>query len=733
MRSYPIKYGFYLNEFDPYFNYRATEYIVDNGLEAYWKWHDTMSWYPEGRDIAKTSQSGLHIVTAFLYKIFGHGTPLSDFTIILPVILGSLTSIVFFALVRTIGSSTTAGMFSALLFAFSPAIIQRGNLGWFKSEPLGLFFGLLALYLFISAIKHKEIRYALPKALVGGLVLGIAIASWGGAQYFTIPISLFFIVLPFFRKDTQQIIIPSYIVAAIAFMIFTLIGVLAFPRPGISFLVSLSGISLIASTAFLIIAHFLKKISQPKREFRNILLLLVVLVTVVSIITVSRTYYIQGPYALFDLYPRYFSAINPFYSLQDPLVQSIAEHAKPNLIDYFLNYSTLLIFAGFGIWAALKWRNQRSVFALIIGFTGVYVSISLIRLLVFSSIGIIILAAIGLYYVTKIALDIRKSSSSTETEIVAQKTRKSDKSTTVKKKFEQLFISNHNRDNRLVKIAYTILTILILLFPMVYPRDLNWLSSADIPPTILTGGTDSILKNNDWINSLHWISKYTPKDAVIAAWWDYGYWITTMANRTTLADNAGLNTGIYKNHISSIAKMFMEEPNDGVKIAQDLKANYILIFVVAQRVSVNGTSFYTLGYGGYEDKLYWFATIGGLDNVSEYLEADEFTPKPKFWNTTLIGTLIPFTLEGYASFDDIQQIDRTDTNNDNTITISKQYKPNTVALYSKQMKYPENDRDNQPQQSLSLVYSSDSFVNINQDRISAVLIYKINNNITRFS
>ena len=34
MRSYPIKYGFYLNEFDPYFNYRATKHIVDNGLDS---------------------------------------------------------------------------------------------------------------------------------------------------------------------------------------------------------------------------------------------------------------------------------------------------------------------------------------------------------------------------------------------------------------------------------------------------------------------------------------------------------------------------------------------------------------------------------------------------------------------------------------------------------------------------------------------------------------------------
>ena len=35
MRAYPAKYGFYLNEFDPYFDYR-TKYIVDNGLKLTW-------------------------------------------------------------------------------------------------------------------------------------------------------------------------------------------------------------------------------------------------------------------------------------------------------------------------------------------------------------------------------------------------------------------------------------------------------------------------------------------------------------------------------------------------------------------------------------------------------------------------------------------------------------------------------------------------------------------------
>jgi hypothetical protein len=32
-------------EFDPFFNFRATEYIVENGFTEYFTWHDDKSWY----------------------------------------------------------------------------------------------------------------------------------------------------------------------------------------------------------------------------------------------------------------------------------------------------------------------------------------------------------------------------------------------------------------------------------------------------------------------------------------------------------------------------------------------------------------------------------------------------------------------------------------------------------------------------------------------------------------
>lgn len=687
MRSYPSKYGFYLNEFDPYFDYRATKYIVDHGLNAYFKWHDTLSWYPEGRDVPATSQSGLHIVAAFLYKIFGAGSSLLDFTIMLPVVLGSLTTIVVFAIVRTLWG-TTAGLFSALLFAFSPAIIERGNLGWFKSEPLGLFFALLAVYLFLSAIKQKEVKYSILKAVAGGLLLGLANASWGGVQYFSIPISIFFVALPFFRRDTT---IPMYV--AVAFTVFTILCAGAFPRPGISFVIGLAGIVLVGGTIFLVIAHFVKKFSEPRKAIRNTLFLLI------AFIAVGVGFIGAGVYHHSSF--RYLNAINPFLSTQNQLVASVAEHFTPTLVDYFTNYSILLMFAGLGAWIAFRRKDEMSIFALILGLTAIYVSATFARLLVFASIGIIVLAGLGIYEITRTYLD-RESSSPSTSSALTSKPKK-----TRKKIFEGSKVLPVK--SRWLIIAYVAVTIFMLSIPMVYPPNSNWLSSADIPPSIANGGTGYRLQTNDWISALNWIAKDTPKHAIIAAWWDYGYWITTLGNKTSLADNATIN----QTRIAAIAKMFIDQKENGIKVAQDLKADYIVVYVVGQRFTLaNGTSFYVLGSGGDESKKQWFMRIGGFDTTN-YLQPDGFTATPRFWDTTLLGQLIPFRPVLYAQGGQFSNL-------------QPNYSPGTVALYLKHVKFPVGP--NPGTQALSLVYSSPSFQSNEPGLVFAVLIYKVNHN-----
>ena len=704
MRFYPIKYGYYLNEFDPYFDYRATKFIVDNGLNAYWQWHDTMSWYPEGRDVPGTSQSVLHITAAYLYQVFGRGMSLMDFTIAFPAIMGALTVIAVFALVRVLGG-TTAGMFSALFWAFSPAIIQRGNLGWFKSEPLGLFFGILATYLFISAMKHKEVKYAIAKAIAGGLILGLANGSWGGIQYFSIPISLFFIALPFFRRDLT---IPMYV--AIAFTILTLITSAAFPRPGISFVLGLPGLAMMAGTAFLVIAYFVRKFSRPMVQTRNVAFALIAFVAI-GIAFVAAGAYVSPSF-------RYLNAINPFIGSIDPLVESVAEHFTPTVADYFTDFSVLLMFAGLGGWLAFRRRNDTAIFALLLGITGVYVSATFARLLVFASVGIIVLAGLGLFEVTRSIMAYRETAA-------APATAPRLTAATREERRKMEFASRaHSTSGQVVKISYVIVMIMMLSIPLFYPSNSNWVSSADVPTAIANGGTGYRLQTEDWTEAMEWLSQNTEPDAVIASWWDYGYWITTLGNRPSLADNATLN----HTRIQSIARMFVSDEESAMKIVQDLKADYLVVYVVGQvqfygQTNTNGTeaggdgerlSIYTLGQGGDESKKQWFMRIGGFDEAN-YIEEDGFTPKPEFWNNTLIGRLFPFEPLYYASF-----------GAQGPSEIQETWQPGLVGLYAQNVKYPAEGGTDQP---LQLVYASPSFEN-QEGIMFGVLIYKVNHDYT---
>jgi dolichyl-diphosphooligosaccharide---protein glycosyltransferase len=707
MRSYPIKYGYYLNEVDPYFNFRATKYLLDNNIDAYLTWHDTMTWYPEGRSIAITSQAGLHILTALLYTLFGHGISLLDFTIILPVIFSSLTSLVIFALVRTVSPTggTTAGMFAALLFAFSPILIQRGNLGWFKSEPFGLFFGLFAVYLFLSIIKRRggeEVEFTattagmkykmkILKAIIAGFLLGLGIASWGGTQYFTIPLSLFMIVLPFVRREKENRTENTqfHVYVAVLFTISVLLTTAAFPKTGVSSVFGLSSIALIGGVVFLASATYVKKFSQPKNTLRNLLFLLLVFIAVIIAIIAGGLYY-SPPYLT-----KYLDAINPFISYH-PLIQTVAENRPATLADYLTNFSLLLILGGIGSWAVVK-RSGRSyndiaIFAIIIGISGIYVGTGYVRLLVFASIGIIILAAIGLEWIVRfIREETRESSLSSAT-------------TSIKQKQAQFKISN----KKIIRIIFSAFITSLLFLPMVYPRDANWTTLADMPPTIMNGGSGYRIKTDDWINALNWMSNNTPKDAVIAAWWDYGYWITVLANRTSLADNATLNA----TRIATIANMFMNKPADGIHLASsNLRADYILVYVIARPISIENNTYYVLGYGGDESKAPVFMTLAGLEG-RKYIMQNGYSTE--FWNGTLIGKLIPFTPVGYTLL------------GEKPMSLYKDYKSGAFPVYSKDIKYPRNTNSMELKEPLSIVYISDSFAENSHDIVSAVLIFKIN-------
>ena len=422
LRSQPAQYGFELHEYDPFFNYRATQFIVENGIPAYLDWHDDMSWYPHGRDVVSTSQPMLHITAATLYQIFGAGSDLYDFSIMFPVVIGSATAIVMFAIVRIIGG-TTAGLLASLLFAISIPFLFRGLIGWFKSEPLGIFYGLLGVYFFLSGIKSNNGKSSFLRLVAGGILIGIGISSWGGIQFFILPLTLFFLALPFFRKDKKFLMwaIPVFVFSLLASSsIFDMELFISSAESEIS-PDSLSGIdqpnvygqseftdadavvasigygsaALIGTMAIALLILTIQKINQ-KHELRNGLAVLAV-TAIIGVAVLSSGFVDLPAY-------RYLNAVNPFLTTTDPLTDSVSEHSTSQMKVTFFFFSIMMVFAGIGVWLIfqkklnqyMKFKTDMIVFALIMGLVGVYAASTFVRAEIFAAFSIVILASIGI-------------------------------------------------------------------------------------------------------------------------------------------------------------------------------------------------------------------------------------------------------------------------------------------------------------------------------------------------
>tara|TARA_B100000029_G_scaffold398289_1_gene396743 strand:- start:1155 stop:3503 length:2349 start_codon:yes stop_codon:yes gene_type:complete len=744
IRAAPMAYGLELFEFDPFYNFRATEYVVNNGSQAYFEWFDEKSWYPFGRNVSESSQVILHLTTAISYQIFGFGMSLYDFTVLFPLVIGSLTSILVFAFVRVIGG-TTAGLFAALIFSISLPIITRGLVGWFKSEPLGLFFGFLAIYLFVSGLKFDKGKISAIKLISAGLFFALGLSAWGGILFFILGVLAFYFIIPFFKHETNFSIwaIPVFSISLIIFSSLL---------ERTSELITYVSFAIVLATIFVVVSELIKKFSSDSSKIRNCIIFLV------SIIASGLAILYLGLNTLPSF--RYLNAVNPFLTTKDPLTDSVAEHMTTDITMSFALLSILMVFSLIGIWSlfskkSIGIKNDMRVFALVFSLLAIYVSSAFVRLELFASVAAIILGSIGLAILLRSILKLDK--------------------------------------NLLTKSIFGGIIVLLFTTPLVYPEQ-NWTTWGDIPPTILTGGV-TLTPTNDWLDAGNWLKENTSQDAVIAAWWDYGYWITTLSERTTLIDNATLldwqikkmgyvlmtnpttswnilnshystdiseylgedrvsafggsttemhltnyqaqkmgfgshynrlsdeekkivDNNIEKNGFPTCKQIFKAEaarlgiPEQSCNpVTKGMDADYVLIYVNGNRFFLDEAKtqdLYVIEGGGDESKKHWFAQISN-HQVSKFVQSDGMTPTPYFMEHTALGNLIPFSIVAYVE--------------PNSGVVFNEYKPGRTAIYQKDIKMidPENDP-------FYLVYASPGFYSNTEGTMSTVLIYKINDN-----
>jgi dolichyl-diphosphooligosaccharide--protein glycosyltransferase len=109
----------------------------------------------------------------------------------------------------------------------------------------------------------------------------------------------------------------------------------------------------------------------------------------------------------------------------------------------------------------------------------------------------------------------------------------------------------------------------------------------------MTTGAKTI--HDEYREAYSWLRANTPEDAKVLSWWDYGYQITTFANRTVLVDNNTWNN----THIATVGRVLTSSEEDAFPILQSLDVDYVLVLFGGK-----------IGMGGDDlDKLSWIIRI----------------------------------------------------------------------------------------------------------------------------
>ena len=281
----------------------------------------------------------------------------------------------------------------------------------------------------------------------------------------------------------------------------------------------------------------------------------------------------------------------------NPLVDSVAEH-QPASPDSYKNYLgqqiVSLVPYGFGL-IALRYFHDSSSFLLVYGVATYFFSHKMVRLILLTApiASIFVGITLGRFLSFFMYNILGFSPSFFDILLVDEKVEDVEKETKSKKKKSNNGKKEKKSEDKLSSSPYTIgrslgcklvaaygayyvFTQKVLPPAKVFKETSIQISKQLSNPTIVMKGTLKSGKEvlvDDYRECYWWIRDNTPKDARIMAWWDYGYQISAIANRTTIADG---NTWNHE-HIALLGRALTSSEKEGHRIARHL-ADYVLVW-----------------------------------------------------------------------------------------------------------------------------------------------------------
>ena len=181
LRAVTLRFDGMLLGGDPWYHYRIASILLESGEYPMWEYYTR---YPFGEPVL--SPPGFYYLPVILYKLLSF-TGVSFFSVFkaLPALFGVLALLPIYLLVRELFDARIAAG-AALLYAISPAAMERSYAGFYRGEVFLVFAMLFALY-FLALAVRRDLRYSVASGLflfLGGLVWNgwpIALAVIGSA------------------------------------------------------------------------------------------------------------------------------------------------------------------------------------------------------------------------------------------------------------------------------------------------------------------------------------------------------------------------------------------------------------------------------------------------------------------------------------------------------------------------------------------------------------------------
>lgn len=605
-----VRFESIIHEFDPWFNYRATHHLVSNGFYNFLNWFDERAWYPLGRIVGGTVYPGLMVTAGGLHWILNalHFTVhIRDVCVFLAPVFSGLTAISTYFLTKELWNDR-AGLFAACFIAIAPGYISRSVAGSYDNEGIAIFALQFTYFLWIRAMKTGSVSWSICAAFSYFYM----VSAWGGYVFIINLIPLHVFVLLLMGRFSSKIF-TSYSVFFITGLLLSMqIPFVGFQPIRTSEHMAAAGVfALLQAYAFI---QYLRD-RMSKKEFMYLFNFAIVGVAgVVFLAVVGLTY--AGYVAPWS--GRFYSLYDTGYAkIHIPIIASVSEHQPTTWVSFFFDLHILICVFPYGLWLCVKNINNERVFIVLYAVSAVYFAGVMVRLMLTLTPCVCMLAAIGFSSTLDNYLSDQDESTANKppTDVEVKKKKKEGPKKEEKSKTDDVG-SNSAVGAHLKMMVVMLLLMMLMLFSV----HCTWVTSnAYSSPSIVLAtsnydGSRNIL--DDFREAYHWLSQNTPDDARVMSWWDYGYQIAGMANRTTLVDNNTWNNS----HIALVGKAMSSNESAAYEIMRSLDVDYVLVIFGG-----------VIGYSGDDiNKFLWMVRIAEGEHPKDIKESDYFTPQGEF-------------------------------------------------------------------------------------------------------